>query len=39
MERDEDEEVCGPMGMEEKLLGKTSESSEMIGLGGIQRVG
>ena len=36
MDRDEDEEFCGPMGMEEKrIFGETSESSEMIGLGGI----
>ncbi len=37
--REEDEKIFGPIGREGIYFGETSESSEMIGLGGIKRVG
>ena len=37
--REEDDNFLGPMGREGKTFGETSESSEVIGVGGSQRVG
>ena len=34
MERDEDEEVCGPMGMEEKIVGENKRVERDDWLGG-----